>query len=65
MIMYYHENNNDYKFILMCFINNGDDVHGSTDAEHDGDQMIHHVYVMILVNHLLYLKIIKNGCHIR
>ena len=38
MIMYYHENNNDYKFILMWFIDIGDYVHGSTGTEHDGDQ---------------------------
>ena len=32
MIMYYHENNNDYKFILMWFIDISDEVHGSTDG---------------------------------
>ena len=36
--MYYHENNDDYKFILMWFIDIGDEVHGSTGKEHDGDQ---------------------------
>ena len=38
MIMYYHENNDNYKFILMWFINIGDEVHGSTAEENDGDQ---------------------------
>ena len=38
MIMYYHENNNDYKLILMWFIDFSDDIHGSTDGEQDGDK---------------------------
>ena len=36
--MYYHENNNDDKFILMWFIDVSDNVHGTTDGEKDGDQ---------------------------
>ena len=36
-MMYYHENNDDYKFILMWFIDLGDEVHGVTGEEHDGD----------------------------
>ena len=38
MIMYYHENNNDDKFILMWFIDVSDNVCGTTDGEKDGDQ---------------------------
>ena len=38
MIMYYHENNDDYKFILMCFIDIADEVHGLTSEENDSDQ---------------------------
>ena len=36
--MYYHENNDVYKFALVWFIDIGDEVHGSTGEEHDGDQ---------------------------
>ena len=36
--MYYDENNDDYKFILMWFIDLGDEVHGLTGEENDGDQ---------------------------
>ena len=36
--MYYYENNDDYKFILMWFIDIGDEVHGLTGEENDGDQ---------------------------
>ena len=35
--MYYHENHNDYKLILMWFIDISDDVHGSTDGKQDAD----------------------------
>ena len=38
MMMYYHENDDDYKFILMWFIDIGDAVHGATSEEHDGDK---------------------------
>ena len=38
MIMYYHKNNDDYKFILMWFIDIVDEMHGSTGDENDGDQ---------------------------
>ena len=37
MIMYYHENKDDYKFILMWFIDIGDEVHGLTGEENDTD----------------------------
>ena len=36
--MYHHEDNDDYKFILMQFIDIGDEVHGLTGEENDGDQ---------------------------
>ena len=35
--MHYHKNNDDYKRILMSFIDIGDDVHGLTGEENDGD----------------------------
>ena len=38
--MYYHENNNDDKFILMWFIDVSDNVHGTTDGEKDGDENV-------------------------
>ena len=38
MVMYYHENDDDYTFILMWFIDHGDAVYGATSAEHDGDK---------------------------
>ena len=65
MIMYYHENNNDYEFILMWFIDNGDDVHGSTDAEHDGDQNDTSCVCDDPGKSFLILKIIKIGWHLR
>ena len=37
MMMYYYENHDDYKFILMWFIDLDDEVYGLTSAEHDGD----------------------------
>ena len=37
MMMYYHKNNDDYEFILMWFIDLGDEGHGVTSEEHDGD----------------------------
>ena len=36
MMMYYHENDDGYKFILMWFIDLGDAVQGATSEEHDG-----------------------------
>ena len=36
--MYYHENNDNYKLILMWFIDISDNMHGSTDGEEDGNQ---------------------------
>ena len=36
--MNYNENNDDYKFILMWFIDLGDEVHGLTGVENDSDQ---------------------------
>ena len=36
-MMYYHENNDDYKFISMWFVDLDDEVHGVTSEEHDGD----------------------------
>ena len=38
MIMYNHENNDDYKVILMWFIDIDDEVHDLTDEQNDGDQ---------------------------
>ena len=38
MIMYYYENNNDNKFILMWFIDVSDHVQHSKDGEKDGDE---------------------------
>ena len=38
MIMYYHENHDDHKFLLMWFIDIGDAVHSLTGEENDGDQ---------------------------
>ena len=38
MIMYYHENDDDYRFILMWFIDLCDAVHGVTSVEDDGDK---------------------------
>ena len=38
MLMYYHEQNNDYKLILMWFIDISDVVSGSTDGEQDVDK---------------------------
>ena len=37
MMMHYHENNDDYKFNLMWFVDLGDEVHGVTSEEYDGD----------------------------
>ena len=37
-MMYYHEINDDYKFILMWFLDIADEVHGLTGEENDGDQ---------------------------
>ena len=36
-MMYYHENNDDYKFILMWFIDVHGEVHGVISTEHDRD----------------------------
>ena len=38
MIIYNHENNDDYKFILMWFIDIADEVHDLTHEQNDGDQ---------------------------
>ena len=38
MIMYYYENNNDNKFILMWFIDVSDNVWHSKDGEKDSDE---------------------------
>ena len=38
MIMYYYENNNVNKFILMWFIDVSDNVQGSKDGDKDGDE---------------------------
>ena len=35
--MYHHEHYDDYKFILMWFLDIGDEVHGVTSAEYDSD----------------------------
>ena len=36
--MYHHENNDDYKFILMGFIDIDDEIHDLTDEQNDSDQ---------------------------
>ena len=38
MIMYNHENNDDYKIILMWFIGIADEVYDLRDEQNDGDQ---------------------------
>ena len=38
MIIYNHENNDDYKFVLMWFIDIADEVHDLTHEQNDGDQ---------------------------
>ena len=38
MIMYYKENHDDYKFLLMWFKDHGVEVHDLTGEEKDGDQ---------------------------
>ena len=38
MIMYYHEHHDDYKFIVMWFIDIADEVHDLTCAQNDGDE---------------------------
>ena len=38
MIIYYHEHHDDYKFIVMWFIDIADDVHDVICAQHDGDE---------------------------
>ena len=37
MMMYYNENNDDYKFILLWCIDLGDEVYGLTGEEHNSD----------------------------
>ena len=37
IIMYHHEHNDDYKFILMWFLDITDEVHNLTHEQHDGD----------------------------
>ena len=65
MIMYYHENNNDYKLILMWFIDVSDNVHGLTDGETDGHQKDSSCVCDDPGKSFLYLKIIKIGWHMR
>ena len=36
--MYYHENDDDYRLILIQFIDLGDAVHGASSVENDGDK---------------------------
>ena len=38
MIMYDHENDDDYRFILRWFIDLGDVVHGASSTEQDDDK---------------------------
>ena len=38
-MMYYHENNDDYKLILMWFIDIGHEVHSLTGEENDCDEI--------------------------
>ena len=38
MMMYYHEHHDDYKFIVMWFLDIADDVHGVICAMNDGDE---------------------------
>ena len=38
MIMYHHEDNDDYMFILMCFIDIDDAVHNTRDDNSEGDK---------------------------
>ena len=38
MIMYYHEHHNDYKFIVMWFIDIADGVHDVICGQNDGDE---------------------------
>ena len=61
MIMYYYENNNDNKFIFMWFIDVSHNVQGNEDDRKDSDEMIHLHYLMILVNHFSYFKILKTA----
>ena len=37
IIMYHHEHNDDYKFILMWFLDISDEVHNLTHEQNDGD----------------------------
>ena len=36
--MYHHEHNDDYKFIVMWFIDIADEVHDLTHEQNDGDE---------------------------
>ena len=36
--MYHHEHNDDYKFILMLFIDVADEGHDLTHEQNDGDE---------------------------
>ena len=49
--MYNHENNDDYKFILMWLIDIDDEVHNLTDEQNDSDQNGTSSVCDVLVNH--------------
>ena len=38
MMMYYHKHHDDYKFIVMWFLDIADDVHDVICAKNDGDE---------------------------
>ena len=59
MIMYDHENSDHYKFIVMWFLDIGDDAHNVICGKDDGDETVYHLYLIILVTYVLYLKLPK------
>ena len=38
MIMYHHQHHDDYKFVVMWFLDIADEVHDLTCAQNDGDE---------------------------
>ena len=65
MIMYDHENSDHYKFIVMWFLDIGDDAHNVICGKDDGDETGISSVSDNSGNIHVMLKITKIGWHIR
>ena len=61
MMMYYDENDDDYKFILMWFIDLGHAVMVQLVQSMMVIRITHHMNVRIMVDNFSYLQVIKIG----